>query len=49
MNLRNEVENLILEHGALSVGFATKETLEGGPPTTDISYILPEAETASPS
>jgi epoxyqueuosine reductase QueG len=46
MNLKDEVENLILEYGALSVGFATKETLEGGPPTTDISYILPEAETA---
>ncbi len=30
----------------MSVGFATKETLEGGPPTTDMTYILPEAETA---
>jgi epoxyqueuosine reductase QueG len=30
----------------VSVGFATKETLEGGPTTTDMTYILPEAETA---
>jgi epoxyqueuosine reductase QueG len=30
----------------VSVGFATKETLEGGPSTTDMAYILPEAETA---
>jgi len=30
----------------VSVGFATKNTLEGGPPTTDMTYILPEAETA---
>lgn len=30
----------------MSIGFATKRTLEGGPPTTDMTYILPEAETA---
>ncbi len=36
----------MLEQGAVSVGFATKKTLEGGPPTTDMTYILPEAETA---
>ena len=30
----------------MSVGFSTKKTLEGGPPTTDMTYILPEAETA---
>jgi len=35
-----------LKEGAVSVGFATKKTLAGGPPTTDITYILPEAETA---
>jgi hypothetical protein len=32
--------------GAVSIGFATKKTLEGGPTTTDMTYILPEAETA---
>jgi epoxyqueuosine reductase QueG len=35
-----------LDQGALSVGFATKETLKGGPPTTDMTYVMPEAETA---
>ncbi|MFW9875524.1 MAG: hypothetical protein ACFFG0_20665 [Candidatus Thorarchaeota archaeon] len=30
----------------MSVGFATKKTLEGGPPSTDMTYILTEAETA---
>jgi len=34
-----------MQNGAVSVGFATKETLEGGPPTTDMTYISPEAET----
>ena len=37
MNLREEVEKLLLEQGAVSVGFATKKTLEGGPPTTDMT------------
>jgi len=45
VTLRDEVEKLLLERGAVSVGFATKNTLEGGPPTTDMTYILPEAET----
>ena len=30
----------------MRVGFATKKTLEGGPHTTDMTYILSEAETA---
>lgn len=45
MTLTDEVEKLLLEQGAVSVGFATKKTLEGGPSTTDMTYILPEAET----
>jgi len=44
--LNDEVEKILLEQGAVSVGFATRETLEGGPSTTDMTYILPEAETA---
>jgi epoxyqueuosine reductase QueG len=28
----------------LSIGIATKKTLEGGPPTTDMTYVMPEAE-----
>jgi epoxyqueuosine reductase QueG len=34
-----------LDQGAISVGFATKESLDGGPPTTDMTYVMPEAET----
>ncbi|MHA2179814.1 MAG: hypothetical protein ACXAAH_00170 [Promethearchaeota archaeon] len=36
----------MLDQGAVSVGFASKKTLEGGPSTTDMTYILPKAETA---
>ncbi len=32
--------------GASSVGIATLETLEGGPPSTDLTYVLPEARSA---
>ena len=45
MTLRDHVENMLLELGAVSVGFATKKTLEGGTPDTDMTYVLPEAET----
>ena len=45
MTLKDEVEHILLEQGAVSVGFATKKTLEGGPPDTDMTYVIPEAET----
>ncbi len=45
MTLKDEVEHFLLEQGAVSVGFATKKALEGGPSTTDMTYVLPEAET----
>lgn len=32
--------------GAVEVGIATLETLDGGPPSTDLSYVLPEAKSA---
>jgi epoxyqueuosine reductase QueG len=32
--------------GAVSAGVATLETLEGGPPSTDLTYVLPEAKSA---
>lgn len=32
--------------GACRVGIATVETLSGGPPTADITYVLPEARSA---
>ncbi len=44
-SINHEIEQFILDHGAVKVGFANKETLVGGPPSTDITYLLPEAET----
>ncbi len=32
--------------GACDVGICTKETLAGGPPSTDLEYVLPEAKSA---
>ena len=31
---------------AVAVGIATTESLEGGPPSTDLTYVLPEARSA---
>jgi epoxyqueuosine reductase QueG len=45
VNLKDEVEEFLIELGAVSVGFATKESLKGGPASTDMTYVLPEAET----
>ncbi len=33
-------------YGASAVGIATIETLAGGPPSTDLTYVLPEARAA---
>jgi len=44
--LNQEVEKFLLERGALKVGFTTAETLAGGPPSIDLTYPLPEAQTA---
>jgi epoxyqueuosine reductase len=46
MSLEKEIEDYLRERGALKVGIATRETLSGGPPSTDLSYILPEARSA---
>ncbi|MHA1359181.1 MAG: epoxyqueuosine reductase [Candidatus Helarchaeota archaeon] len=35
-----------MDQGAVSVGFATKETLTGGPPSSDLTYVFPEANSA---
>ena len=32
--------------GACAVGIATTETLAGGPPSVDLTYVLPEAKSA---
>lgn len=44
--LNKEIEEFLYKQGAVKVGFATLETLAGGPPSTDITYILPEAKSA---
>jgi len=44
--LTNTVKDFVLGGGAVSVGIATPETLAGGPPSTDFSYVLPEARSA---
>ena len=46
LGLNAEVEEFLLERGAVSTGFATVETLAGGPPSADLAYILPGARSA---
>jgi epoxyqueuosine reductase QueG len=38
--------DFLTTQGACAVGVATKETLAGGPPSTDLEYVLPEAKSA---
>jgi len=40
------VKELLLERGALKVGFSTTETLKGGPPSVDLGYRLEGARSA---
>ena len=37
---------LARSYGACAVGIATVETREGGPPSTDLTYVLPAARSA---
>lgn len=46
MTLERNIEDFLLERGALKVGFATRETLAGGPPSADLTYIMPAARSA---
>ncbi|MFC2092248.1 epoxyqueuosine reductase [Elusimicrobiota bacterium] len=45
-NLSEFVVDYLKKEGAVSVGISTIETLAGGPPSTDITYIMPEAKSA---
>ena len=45
-DLNQLVKDLVLNAGAIAVGVATSETLEGGPPSTDLSYVLDGAMSA---
>ncbi|UCD83339.1 MAG: epoxyqueuosine reductase [Deltaproteobacteria bacterium] len=44
--LENEIRGFLQERGAIRVGFASLETLAGGPPSADLTYVLPEARSA---
>lgn len=46
VSLNQRIEDFLLEKGAIKVGFATTETLEGGPPSVDLTYKLPGARSA---
>lgn len=46
MSLTKELEDFLIDRSAMKVGFVTKKSLEGGPPSTDLTYVLPEAESA---
>ncbi|MBW2616065.1 MAG: epoxyqueuosine reductase [Deltaproteobacteria bacterium] len=45
-----ELSQLIIDYvksqGACAVGIATLKTLKGGPPSADLTYVLPEAKSA---
>ena len=45
-DLNQLVKDLVLNAGAIDVGIVTTETLEGGPPSTDLSYVLDGAKSA---
>jgi len=44
--LENEIRDYLLERGAIRVGFATLETMAGGPPSSDLTYALSDAKSA---
>ncbi len=46
MSLNERIEEFLREKGALKVGFATRDTLEGGPPSVDLEYCLEGARSA---
>ena len=46
LTLEQDIEDMLIEGGAKKVGFATLETMAGGPTGADIAYLLPEAQSA---
>jgi epoxyqueuosine reductase len=39
-------KKIVMSSGAVAAGICTTETLAGGPPSTDLTYVLPEARSA---
>ncbi len=44
--MNRQIEEFLLERGAIKVAFANLDSLRGGPPSADLTYILPEARSA---
>jgi len=44
MNLEKNIEDMLIEGGAEKVGFATLETMQSDMPGTDLTYLLPSAQ-----
>jgi epoxyqueuosine reductase QueG len=44
--LTQQVKDLVECLGGVAIGMATTQTLEGGPPSSDLRYVLPEARSA---
>jgi epoxyqueuosine reductase QueG len=44
--ITNRVKDLVVCYGAGAVGVVTAEMLAGGPPSTDLAYVLPNAKSA---
>lgn len=45
-NLSQRAIDYVFCEGACAAGIATEETLKGGPPSTDLTYVMPEAKSA---
>ncbi len=46
VTLEQKIKDFLHDRGAIKVGFATLETLAGGPASADLTYVLPEAKSA---
>ena len=44
--IEEEIREFLTERGAIKVGFATLDSLAEGPPSADLTYVLPEAKSA---
>lgn len=44
--LEQEIEKILIDNGAIKVGFATLETMASDIPSTDLTYVLPVAKSA---
>jgi epoxyqueuosine reductase QueG len=45
-SLTEQIKEVIHSYGTVIMGIATRQTLEGGPPSADLRYVLPEAKSA---